>query len=189
MTILGTLLVQAQKSRIFNNLEEVVRDIRPANPSLKWVLVKDTLRAENGLIPAEAGTAYFYITREKNKDTRIETLSELKKFLGEIDTPGEAFLVAAARDFYFDAEVAHFGGRWEETPEYYILSVGKIISLKCPLAKAWYQVTVQKGTGKVLSVKDRGVYHRIFDKSCTNDPDNPPVKVQPKKQKKKTSYF
>ncbi len=187
-----------QVHTVYPKLELLLEDIHPASEVKDWnveyVSAGTSNETNSSGFKRNANGDKYIIRYQKNSNKgkssflKADNENLMRDFLGKIDSPAEAFLILAAKGFYYDEEVAHFGGAWEEKGNVYHLSVSKIISEKCPLAKAYYNVEVEKFSGKILSIKDGGTYHRIFDKSCENDPSNPKI-IPTYKTKKKTGFY
>lgn len=114
---------------------------------------------------------YYYIVLGKDgKITYVTELSDLKTFIGTIDNGEEAAIEGIINGYVIDEEFENLAANFHESGENFIVELGKVTSEVCPYQKKFYQLTVNKTTGKIIDEKEKGVYHEIYDKTCENNP-------------------
>lgn len=106
---------------------------------------------------------FYYIKYQKNNTNDIITNStELKAFLGDIDTPSEAILLAASNNYRFNTTKKEIGGI-KETPSGYEILMTKLVSDCLPVQTNRFLLQVDKnGT---ITVLDEEIYSRD-DNGC-----------------------
>lgn len=171
----------------FTDTESLLKGIEPAKSVTSWMLISNEDGTENiikstkkieDFSTQETGFQlinndhqfYYIVFNEGNNVNYITDLSSLKSFLGRIDNVEEAALLAISEGYFLDIEFSDLAGNYITTEDSYIVELAKITSNSCPLAKSHFELTIDKKSGSVISVKDNGVYNEVYDKSCKNNP-------------------
>ena len=122
---------------------------------------------------------YFYIAYQKGNELYYSTdLESLMTFMGTINTPQEAVLLAMSQGYFPDFEHHHFAGNYEMKNGEYFIELSKITSENCPYAKNNFLISVHALTREIKELKDISRYFVIYDKDCTNHPITEELKKQ-----------
>ncbi|MFC4163670.1 hypothetical protein ACFOWU_08400 [Epilithonimonas zeae] len=112
----------------------------------------------SGCQPSYCNYRILYL---KNKNWYfVQSIEELREFIGKIDNEKEAFLIARINDYDIDYKSSK-GNGFLKTNYGYKLKVNKYNS--CPESKEAFIVSVQKD-GKLSKFKDLGYYYK--SKNC-----------------------
>lgn len=128
----------------------------------------------------------YYIAYSKGGNWKYaDSFSTLREFVGSIDNVEEAGIEALANGYFFDTEFKDYSSNYRTDANNYYIEAAKISSEKCPYAKSNYALTIHKKTGEIVHAEDLGVYSKIFDKTCDNNPHNDALKAQMEEAKRK----
>ena len=189
--------VFGQTKTNFADTESLLYEIKPDKSITSWMLIfneygrdkiiKSTKKMEN-YSPQESGfqlikneDQFYYIVYSEGNETKyITDFTGLKSFLGTIDNPQEAAIIGILEGYFLDSEFKNLAGNFISNKETFVVELGKITTTKCPLAKNSFELTIEKKSGKITSVKDNGVYNEVYDKTCANNPHNAVIEEQMK---------
>lgn len=122
---------------------------------------------------------YFYIAYQRgNEVVYITDLATLSAFMGTINSPQEAVLLAMSKGYFPDFEHHHFAGNYEMKNGEYHFELSKVTSEQCPYAKNNFLLSVNSSTQEVKELKDISRYFVIYHKDCTNHPLTAEVEKQ-----------
>lgn len=187
--------VFGQTKITFSNTESLLKEIKPDKSVNSWMLVSSEYGREkvikssnklNDYAPQDSGFQlvknddqfYYIVYLEGSTLKYIKNTDNLKSFLGTIDSPEEAAILGILDGYILDEEFKNLAGNYVDKKDSYAIELGKITTTSCPFAKNHYELTINKKSGKITSVKDNGVYNEVFDKSCANNPHNSMMEKQ-----------
>lgn len=163
----------------------LLKKINPNN-GVSWVVVHneyahDTEIQSSGKInymPQFSGfkidaddEGFYYIAQSaKGNISYITDLAALKSFIGTVDNGEEAVLALLSQGYFPDLGYKDLAANYQDKGKTFVVEMSKITSASCPLAKSYYELTVDKKTGAILQEKDLGRYSEIYNKDCTNNP-------------------
>ena len=185
--LIGSMSFAQQKVN-FTSLPNIVKQIQPNEKFDNWAIyhVEDGHAAElkkmgtivESEMPSEglglhphAGTSYYYMAYSKaGKKYYVTTSEDLKKFVGKVDNPQEAAILAMLDGYFFDSEYKDYAGNYKEDAKNYYVELGLVTNTQCPLQKNHFIITVPKGGNSIEKVDDVGKYMELYMKSCKNNP-------------------
>lgn len=194
LTIFLFATISAQEKKNYATAESLLMAINPVNID-SWMLISNvdgkdnsiysTNKTENyesqdsGFQLINSENQFYYIVYYEGSTVKyIKDLASLKSFVGTIDNAEEAAVVGITEGYFLDTEFHHLAGNYINKKDQYIVELAKVTSTSCPLSKSHYELTIDKKTGKIISVIDNGVYNEIFDKSCENSPRHAEIQKQ-----------
>lgn len=188
--------VFSQQKQQFNGAEYLLKSIVTNDNNIgSWKLIyhRDgvdhsikTVGIDIGYLPQNDGFKlddydngfYYIVYGNAENPLYIKTLPDLKRFLGTMDNGEEAAIQGVIKGYVIDEEFENLAANFHPVGNYYMVELGKVTSEKCPYQKKFYQLSVDKNTGEIVSEKEKGVYFEVFDKTCENNPHYDALKEQ-----------
>lgn len=185
--LLVAMQVSAQEKKHIVDAQTLLKMITPNDKLDGWILAHnldgdhkilkssgytDNFDRQNqGFKFSDSDPGYYYIAYSNSGIWKyVRNMDDLRKFVGTVDNAEEAGIEAMSQGYFFDTEYKDYSSNYRQDDKNFYFEAAKVTSSACPYAKSNFALTVDKKTGAIIDEKDLGVYSKIYDKTCENNP-------------------